>query len=70
MCDWCGHGKANKYTQRTEIASTINKLLKYCEKEIVCVVPTLNVADAIRTVSKNLITDVVSKKGKNKRKDE
>ena len=42
----------------------INKLLKYCEKEIVCVVPTLNVADAIRTVSKNLITDVVSKKGK------
>ena len=42
----------------------IKKLLKYCEKEIVCVVPTLNVADAIRTVSKNLITDVVSKKGK------
>ena len=42
----------------------IKKLLKYCEKEVACVVPTLNIADAIRTVSKNLITDVVSKKGK------
>ncbi len=42
----------------------IKKLLKYCEKEVVCVVPTLNVTDAIRTVSKNLITNVVSKKSK------
>ena len=45
-------------------SKVLNKLLKYIQKEIICVVPTLNVTDAIRTISKNLVKEVVSKQNK------
>ena len=52
-------------TARPLVSSkVINKLLEYSHKEIICVVPTLNVTDAIRTVSKNLVTEVITKKNK------
>ena len=42
----------------------IKKLLEYCDKNITCVVPTLNLTDSIRTVSKKLIKDVVNRQDK------
>ena len=52
-------------TARPLVSSKVlNKLLEYIQKEIICVVPTLNVTDAIRTISKNLVTEVVSKHNK------
>ena len=45
-------------------SKVLNKLLKFIQKEIICVVPTLNVTDAIRTISKNLVKEVVSKQNK------
>ena len=52
-------------TARPLVSSkVINKLLKYIHKEITCVVPKLNVTDSIRTVSKNLVTEVVDRENK------
>ena len=52
-------------TARPLISSkVINKLLEYTKKEVTCVVPTLQVTDAIRTVSKKIIKEVVVKQGK------
>ena len=42
----------------------IEELLKHCNKNLTCVVPTLNVTDSIRTISKKLIKEVVAKKSK------
>ncbi len=52
-------------TARPLVSSKVlNKLLEYIQKEIICVVPTLNISDAIRTRSKNLVTKVVSRQNK------
>ena len=45
-------------------SKVINELLKYSQKKILCVVPTLNISDSIRIISNNLIKEVVSKENK------
>ncbi len=45
-------------------AEVIENLLKYCVKDLTCVIPTLNLTDSIRTVSKKLIKEVVNRQDK------
>ena len=42
----------------------IEKLVEHCDKDITCVVPTLNLSDSIRTVSKKFIKEIVNRQDK------
>ena len=52
-------------TARPLITSgVIEKLLEYCDNNVTCVVPTLNLTDSIRTISKKLIKEVINRQDK------